>query len=60
MPSFPYWGKYGMNFLMNPLYQLGIIGILAVGGWLVLQVKTEVGMISAEFGRQAVPASSMA
>ena len=39
--------KFGMNFLMNLLYQLGIIGILAVGGWLVLQGKTEVGTIVA-------------
>ena len=39
--------KYGMNFLMNLLYHLGIIGILAVGGWLVLQGRTEVGTIVA-------------
>jgi ABC-type multidrug transport system fused ATPase/permease subunit len=39
--------KFGMNFLMNLLYHLGIIGILAVGGWLVLQGKTEVGTIVA-------------
>jgi ABC-type multidrug transport system fused ATPase/permease subunit len=39
--------KFGMNFLMNLLYQLGTIGILAVGGWLVLQGKTEVGTIVA-------------
>lgn len=39
--------KYGMNFLMNLSYQLGIIGILAVGGWLVLEWKTEVGTIVA-------------
>lgn len=39
--------KYGMNFLMNLLYQLGIIGVLAVGGWLVLHGKTEVGTIVA-------------
>ena len=39
--------KFGMNFLMNLLYQLGVIGILAVGGWLVLQGKTEVGTIVA-------------
>lgn len=39
--------KYGMNFLMNLLYHLGIIGILAMGGWLVLQGKTEVGTIVA-------------
>jgi len=39
--------KFGMNFLMNLLYHLGIIGILAVGGWLVVQGKTEVGTIVA-------------
>ena len=39
--------KYGMNFLMNLLYHLGIIGILAMGGWLVLHGKTEVGTIVA-------------
>lgn len=39
--------KYGMNFLMNLLHQVGVIGILAVGGWLVLQGRTEVGTIVA-------------
>jgi ABC-type multidrug transport system fused ATPase/permease subunit len=39
--------KYGMNFLMNLLHQLGIVGILAVGSWLVLHGKTEVGTIVA-------------
>lgn len=39
--------KFGMNFLMNLLHQLGIIGILAVGSWLVLHGKTEVGTIVA-------------
>lgn len=39
--------KYGMNFLMNLTYSLGVIGILFVGGWLVLQGKTEVGTIVA-------------
>jgi len=39
--------KYGMNFLMNLLYHLGIVGVLAVGGWLVLEGKTEVGTIVA-------------
>jgi ABC-type bacteriocin/lantibiotic exporter with double-glycine peptidase domain len=39
--------KFGMNFLMNLLYTLGVIGILGVGGWLVLQGKTEVGTIVA-------------
>lgn len=39
--------KFGMNFLMNLLYSLGVIGILAVGGWLVLNGRTEVGTIVA-------------
>ena len=39
--------KFGMNFLMNLLYTFGVIGILGVGGWLVLQGKTEVGTIVA-------------
>ena len=42
-----YVRKYGMNFLMNLLYTLGVIGILAVGGWLLLQGRTEVGTIVA-------------
>jgi len=39
--------KFGINFLMNLLYSLGVIGILVVGGWLVLQQRTEVGTIVA-------------
>ncbi len=39
--------KFGMNFLMNLLYSLGVIGILAVGGWLLMQGRTEVGTIVA-------------
>ena len=39
--------KFGMNFLMNLTYSLGVIGILAAGGWLVLQGQTEVGTIVA-------------
>jgi ABC-type bacteriocin/lantibiotic exporter with double-glycine peptidase domain len=39
--------KFGMNFLMNFLFQLGVVGILAVGSWLVIQGKTEVGTIVA-------------
>jgi ABC-type bacteriocin/lantibiotic exporter with double-glycine peptidase domain len=39
--------KFGMNFLMNLIYHLGIIGILSVGGWLLLQGKTEVGTVVA-------------
>jgi len=42
-----YQRKFGMNFLMNLLYTLGVIGILAVGGWLLLQGRTEVGTIVA-------------
>jgi ABC-type multidrug transport system fused ATPase/permease subunit len=42
-----YMRKFGMNFLMNLLYTLGVIGILAVGGWLLLQGRTEVGTIVA-------------
>jgi ABC-type bacteriocin/lantibiotic exporter with double-glycine peptidase domain len=39
--------KFGMNFLMNFLFQLGVVGILAIGSWLVIQGRTEVGTIVA-------------
>ena len=39
--------KFGINFLMNLLYSIGVIGILAVGSWLVLHDRTEVGTIVA-------------
>lgn len=39
--------KFGMNFLMNLFYHLGLIGILSVGGWLLLHGKTEVGTVVA-------------
>jgi len=39
--------KFGMNFLMNLLHHLGIIGILSVGGWLLLHGQTEVGTVVA-------------
>ena len=42
-----YFRKFGMTFLMNLLYTLGVIGILAVGAWLLLQGRTEVGTIVA-------------
>lgn len=42
-----YLRKFGMNFLMNLLYTLGVIGTLAVGSWLLLQGQTEVGTIVA-------------
>ena len=39
--------KFGMNFLMNFMYQLGVVGILSVGSWLFLEGRTEVGTIVA-------------
>src|SRR5262249_25389695 len=39
--------KFSMNFLMNLLHHLGVIGILAVGGWLLIQGKTEAGTVVA-------------
>ena len=39
--------KFGINFMMNLLYSLGVIGILAVGGWLMLQDRTDAGTIVA-------------
>ena len=42
-----YRRKYFMNFLMNLLHHLGIVGILFVGGWLLLNGRTEVGTIVA-------------
>lgn len=42
-----YWRKYAMNFIINLLYHLGTVGILLVGGWFVMQGKTEVGTVVA-------------
>lgn len=42
-----FYRKYGMSFLMNLLQHLGTIGILAVGSWLLLQGRTEIGTIVA-------------
>lgn len=39
--------KFGINFLMNLLFSLSVVGILAVGGWLLLHGRTEVGTIVA-------------
>jgi len=39
--------KFGMNFLMNLLHHLGTVGILFVGGWLLIQGKTEAGTVVA-------------
>ena len=42
-----FFRKFGMIFLMNLLYTLGVIGILAVGAWLLLHGRTDVGTIVA-------------
>jgi ABC-type bacteriocin/lantibiotic exporter with double-glycine peptidase domain len=42
-----YRRKYSMNFLINLLYHLGTVGILLVGGWFVMQGRTEVGTVVA-------------
>jgi ABC-type bacteriocin/lantibiotic exporter with double-glycine peptidase domain len=42
-----YRRKFGMNFLMNGLYHLGIVGILFVGGWFVMQGSVKVGTVVA-------------
>jgi ABC-type multidrug transport system fused ATPase/permease subunit len=42
-----YWLKFTMNFLMNLVYHLGIVGVLLVGGWYVLQHQLEIGTVVA-------------
>jgi ABC-type bacteriocin/lantibiotic exporter with double-glycine peptidase domain len=42
-----YRRKFGMNFLMNLLHQIGVVGVLAVGGWFLLRGETEVGTVVA-------------
>ncbi|SDR63569.1 ABC transporter transmembrane region [Rhizobiales bacterium GAS113] len=39
--------KFSMNFLMNFMRQLGICGILALGGWFVINGRTEIGTVVA-------------
>ena len=39
--------KFSMNFLMNFMHQIGVCGVLALGGWLVVAGRTEVGTIVA-------------
>jgi ABC-type multidrug transport system fused ATPase/permease subunit len=39
--------KFSMNFLMNFMRQLGICGILVLGGWLVVNGRTEIGTVVA-------------
>jgi ABC-type bacteriocin/lantibiotic exporter with double-glycine peptidase domain len=42
-----FFRKFGMSFLINLFHHLGTIGILAVGGWLLLQGRTDIGTIVA-------------
>jgi ABC-type multidrug transport system fused ATPase/permease subunit len=42
-----YWFKFTMNFLMNLTHHFGIIGVLLVGGWYVVQQQLEVGTVVA-------------
>ena len=39
--------KFSMNFLMNFMHQIGVCGVLALGGWFVVSGRTEVGTIVA-------------
>jgi ABC-type bacteriocin/lantibiotic exporter with double-glycine peptidase domain len=39
--------KFGMNFLMNLFYHFGVIGILFIGSWFVIEGKTEIGTVVA-------------
>lgn len=39
--------KFGMNFLMNGLYHVAIVGTLAAGAWLALRGETQVGTVVA-------------
>jgi ABC-type bacteriocin/lantibiotic exporter with double-glycine peptidase domain len=42
-----YRRKFGLNFVMNLSYQLGAIGILLVGAWLLLHGRIEIGTVVA-------------
>ena len=42
-----YRRKFSMTFLMNLLFQLGVIGVLAIGGWFLMRGETEVGTVVA-------------
>jgi ABC-type multidrug transport system fused ATPase/permease subunit len=39
--------KFAMNFYMNSLHHLGIVGVLLVGGWFVVDGRTDPGTILA-------------
>jgi ABC-type bacteriocin/lantibiotic exporter with double-glycine peptidase domain len=42
-----YRRKFGMNFLMNLFYHLGVAGVFLVGSWQVLKGETEIGTVVA-------------
>jgi ABC-type bacteriocin/lantibiotic exporter with double-glycine peptidase domain len=42
-----YWFKFSMNFLMNLTHQFGVISVLLVGGWYVLEHQLDVGTVVA-------------
>jgi ABC-type bacteriocin/lantibiotic exporter with double-glycine peptidase domain len=42
-----YWFKFTMSFLMNLTHHFGVISVLLVGGWYVLQDQLEVGTVVA-------------
>lgn len=39
--------KFTMNFLMNGLYHMGVVGVLLVGGWFVINGRIEAGTVVA-------------
>jgi ABC-type bacteriocin/lantibiotic exporter with double-glycine peptidase domain len=39
--------KFVMNFLMNLIHHLGVIGVLLVGGWYVVRQQIEIGTVIA-------------
>jgi ABC-type multidrug transport system fused ATPase/permease subunit len=39
--------KFSMNFLMNLMYHLGVVGALVIGGWFVVTGRTELGTVVA-------------
>jgi ABC-type multidrug transport system fused ATPase/permease subunit len=42
-----YWLKFTMNFLMNLLHHLGVVGVLLVGGWYVIERQLDIGTVVA-------------
>jgi ABC-type bacteriocin/lantibiotic exporter with double-glycine peptidase domain len=42
-----YRRKFGMNFLMNIFYHLGVAGVFLVGSWQVIKGETEIGTVVA-------------